>query len=151
MRKLFAAAALAVALMTPALLLAGDDHSAWLTDWNKAATSAKKHKRLILTDFTGSDWCGWCIKLKKEVFNTAEFKAWAKDNVVLLELDFPRRTKQADELKAQNQKLMKKYGIRGFPTILFLDADGNKKGKMGYMKGGPKAWIAAAQKIIDAK
>lgn len=105
--------------------------------------------RLILTDFTGSDWCGWCIKLKNEVFNTAEFKAWAKENVILLEIDFPQGKPQSEETKKQNAELQAKYNIEGYPTILFLTVDGEKVAEMGYMKGGPKAWIAEAQKVVD--
>lgn len=120
----------------------------WHTSYKAATAAAKKQKRLILADFTGSDWCSWCIKLKKEVFNTPEFKKWAAENVVLLELDYPKKKKQDAELKKQNAKLAKKYGIRAYPTILFLDADGKKVAKMSYMKGGPKPWIAKAEEIL---
>lgn len=120
----------------------------WLTSWDEAAKQSKKTGRPILADFTGSDWCSWCIKLKKEVFNTKEFKAWAKTNVILLELDFPNSKPQPAAIKKQNETLAKKYKIEGYPTILFLKADGTKIGQSGYEPGGPNAWIASAKKIL---
>ena len=95
--------------------------SGWLVSWDKAVEQSKKTGKPILADFTGSDWCGWCIKLKKEVFSTPEFTEWAGKNVILLELDFPRKTKQDDAIKKQNKDLMTKYKIKGFPTVLILD------------------------------
>ena len=121
----------------------------WLTSYDKAVEEATATGKLILADFSGSDWCGWCIKLKNEVFDKSEFKKWAKENVVLLEVDFPRRTPQPTELKQQNQQLMQKYGIRGFPTVLFLQADGSVAGRMGYLSGGPGKWTERAQQIVD--
>jgi protein disulfide-isomerase len=122
---------------------------AWGESWDKAAKAAKDGKKLILANFTGSDWCPWCIKLHKEVFAKKAFKEWAEKNVVLLELDFPNEKAQTDELKAQNKKLLEKYGVEGFPTVLVLDADGKKVGTLGYMEGGPTPWIKAAQDILD--
>lgn len=125
--------------------------SGWTEDYEAAMARGKAEGKLVLTDFTGSDWCGWCVRLAEEVFETPEFKAWAKDHVVLLELDYPRRTEQSEALKAQNQELLKKHGVRGFPTILFLDPKtGESKGELGYLRGGPSVWIEAAQKILDA-
>lgn len=120
----------------------------WETDFKKAQEKAEKEGKALLVNFTGSDWCGWCIKLEGEVFSKKEFQSWAKDNVVLVKLDFPRRKKQSNDLKKQNNELMKKYGVRGFPTILFLDAKGNVIGKSGYMKGGPAAWTKSADSIL---
>lgn len=122
----------------------------WLESFDKAAAAARSSGHPILADFTGSDWCGWCIKLRQEVFDTQQFKDWAAKTVVLLEVDFPRGKPQSDEVKAANQKLQAKYGIEGYPTIVFLDADGNKLGESGYKPGGPSAWIPDAQAILDA-
>lgn len=122
--------------------------STWTTGWKAAAAAATDAKRPILADFTGSDWCGWCVKLKREVFATPEFAAWAGNAVVLLEVDFPRAKPLAAEQQRENQGLAEKYSIEGFPTILILAADGREIGRLGYQEGGPKAWIAAAEQII---
>ena len=120
----------------------------WFTNHEEALEAAASEKRVVLADFTGSDWCGWCVRLKEEVFDTSEFKEWAAKNVVLLELDFPRRTKLPAELKAQNEALAKKHGVQGFPTILFFDAKGKKLGRMGYEAGGPANWIRKADSFV---
>ncbi len=117
----------------------------WLTDWEQAKKLSKATGRPILTDFTGSDWCGWCKKLKKEVFGTDEFKKWSAKSVILLELDYPRSFTLPDNLKKQNEMLKQKYQIRGFPTVLFLDASEKILAKTGYVKGGPEAWIKDAE------
>ncbi len=115
----------------------------WSDNFEQAKAQAQKTGLPILADFTGSDWCGWCIRLKAEVFDTPMFKEWAAANVVLLELDFPNTKPQSAQLRKQNQELAMTYGIRGYPTILILDADGNKLGELGYLEGGPKSWINA--------
>ena len=122
----------------------------WLTSYADAAKLAKETNKPILVDFTGSDWCVWCNRLKAEVFDKQEFKDWAAKNVVLLELDFPRNNQQDAETKKVNQDLLKKYDIKGFPTILLLKADGTSIGQTGYIKGGPKPWLEKADSILAA-
>ncbi|GDX10016.1 hypothetical protein LBMAG57_17880 [Verrucomicrobiota bacterium] len=100
-------------------LLAADD--AWITDLPKALEQAKTEKKLVLLDFTGSDWCPPCKNLHAKVLTSEEFSKFAKDSLVLVELDFPKAKPQTAELKAANQELSKKYGIRGYPTIIVLD------------------------------
>ncbi len=117
----------------------------WLTDWEQAKKLSKATGRPILTDFTGSDWCGWCKRLKKEVFETPEFKKWSAKSVILLELDYPRTFTLPDDLKKQNEMLKQKYQIRGYPTVLFLDANEKILARTGYVKGGPEAWIKDAE------
>jgi thioredoxin-related protein len=95
-----------------------------------------------MLDFTGSDWCGWCIKLKKEVFSQEAFQEYAESELVLVELDFPRNKLQSDELKAQNQALAQKYGVRGFPTIILLSPEGELIARTGYRPGGAEAYVA---------
>ncbi|MEM9444655.1 MAG: thioredoxin family protein [Verrucomicrobiota bacterium] len=119
----------------------------WLTDYEKALAQAKNEDKKLLMDFTGSDWCGWCIRLDKEVFSKDEFKKYAAENLVLLEVDFPNKKKQSAEQKKANDALAKKYGIRGFPTIIVLDGKEKKLGQLGYMEGGPKAFINALKKL----
>lgn len=126
----------------------GGASSGWPTSFAEASKQAQASGKVILADFTGSDWCGWCVKLKAEVFDTPEFKEWAAKNVILLELDFPRSKAQDAATKKQNDELLTKYGVEGFPTILFLKSNGDVLGKAGYMEGGPKAWIANAEKVI---
>ena len=117
--------------------------STWLTDLPKAQAQAKTDNKIVLLDFTGSDWCGWCMKFKKEVFDTPEFQAYAATNVVLVEVDFPNKKAQSDDLKKANAELKKQYKITGFPTLVVLDKDGKKIGEqVGYSEGGPKAFIA---------
>jgi len=120
----------------------------WLTSWDDAVKESRKSGKPILADFTGSDWCGWCKRLDKEVFGTPEFKAWAKKNVVLLEVDFPQSKKQSATLAKQNQTLLSKYKVEGFPTILFLNADGKKLAEYGYDEGGPKKWTERAATLL---
>ena len=92
----------------------------WMTDFEAAQAKAAAEQKPMLLDFTGSDWCGWSIKLDKEVFSQEAFQNYAAEALVLVELDFPRGKDQSAELKAQNKALAEKYGIRGFPTILIL-------------------------------
>lgn len=119
----------------------------WLTDVPAAMERAQKEGKAVLLDFTGSDWCGWCIKLKAEVFDTLEFGAYAAANLVLVEVDFPRRKKlSVDQLNA-NYALASKYGIEGYPTIVVLNADGRVLGRCGYMRGGPVAFVGQLEKF----
>ena len=115
--------------------------SGWLDDYHKAQQEAKTSKKLLLLNFTGSDWCGWCIKLDKDVFSQPEFKDYASKNLVLLELDFPRPSGsrwqgQAAELKKQNLELARQYDVHGFPTLIVLDGNGQKLWRFeGYLPG----------------
>lgn len=120
----------------------------WDDDYDKALTKAKAEKKMVLLDFTGSDWCGWCVKLDKDIFSTPDFKAYAKDNLVLVELDFPNKKQQSEKLKAQNQKLKSEFGVKGFPTIVVLNSEGKKVGELvGYTPGGPSAFIAKVNEL----
>lgn len=119
--------------------------SPWLTSWEAAVKESEQTGKPILMDFTGSDWCGWCMKLKAEVFETPEFQQWAAQNVVLLEVDFPRGTALPEEQARQNDELASKYGIQGFPTIVFADHTGKELGTIGYEEGGPQSWIPKAE------
>jgi protein disulfide-isomerase len=130
------------------LIPAAAQESSWLTDFEQAKATAEKEQKPILADFTGSDWCGWCINLKNEVFVKPEFKKWASKNVILVELDFPRKTALPDAHKEQNDALQKKFQNRGFPTIHFLDHKESVLHKSGYIEGGPAAWIADAEKNL---
>jgi thioredoxin-related protein len=119
----------------------------WLTDYKQAQAEAKASKKLVLLNFTGSDWCGWCIRLDREVFTKPEFKEYATKNLILLEVDFPRGKQLPTAEKIQNQELAQKYQVAGFPTIVVLDGDGKQVGELGYVQGGPSAFIAELEKL----
>ena len=115
----------------------------WYTDLDEAKAVAVKENKPLLVDFTGSDWCGYCIKLHAEVFDKPEFEAFAK-NYVLVELDFPNKKPQPAEEKAKNKATQAKFAVSGFPTVLLIDAkSGEAYGRQsGYGPGtGPKAYI----------
>jgi thioredoxin-related protein len=143
------ATVLVLALTGPSALAAG---GAWVTDFEAAKTTAKTQGKYLLVDFTGSDWCGWCIRLKKEVFSKDHFKTEAPKNFILVELDFPRaKDKMTPELIEQNKKLSKEYSIRGYPTILLMDSDGKVFAKTGYLAGGPEKYIKHLNSLIESK
>ena len=119
----------------------------WLTSYEQAQKEAQANHKLLLMDFTGSDWCGWCIMLDKEIFSKPEFKEYASKNLVLLELDFPRGKKMPAEITAQNERLLMKYGVQGFPTVVVFNSDGKPLGALGYQQGGPQAFIAELEKL----
>lgn len=119
----------------------------WQTDLPKAQEQAKKEGKMVLMDFTGSDWCPWCIKLHNEVFSKPEFEDYAKKNLVLVIVDFPRNKPQTAELKKTNDALQRKYKIQGYPTVIVLNSDGKKAGELGYEEGGPKPFIEKLAKL----
>lgn len=123
----------------------------WLTSYADAVKESRQTGKPILMDFTGSDWCIWCKRLKSEVFDSAEFEVWAKKNVVLLELDFPQSGNQSEELKKQNAELAQKYNIQGYPSILFVDAEGEVLAESGYEAGGPAVWTKNAEQKLKGK
>lgn len=119
----------------------------WTDDLEKAKAQAKAENKKILLDFTGSDWCGWCKKLDKEVFSQQAWKDYAAKNLVLVEVDFPRSFQLPEATKKQNEALAKKFKIQGYPTIIITSASGNKKGELGYVEGGPEAFIKELKKV----
>jgi protein disulfide-isomerase len=133
---------IALAALTTSVFAVKDG---WMDDLAKAQAKAKAENKKILLDFTGSDWCGWCKKLDAEVFSQQEFKDYAAKKLVLVELDFPHGFKLAATQK-QNEALAKKFQIRGYPTIVITSASGARKGELGYVEGGPKAFIKALEK-----
>lgn len=138
----------AIAFCLAALSLAGPK---WYTSYADAVKESARTKKPIMADFTGSDWCGWCIRLHKEVFDTPAFATWAAKNVVLLELDYPNAKPQSAAIKKQNADLQKKYNIQGYPTILFLDAKGKVLAEYGYDEGGPANWTKKAAEMIKKR
>ncbi len=130
----------------------------WETDMNKAVERAEKENKVIMLFFTGSDWCGWCVRLQNEVFRQADFKSWAQEKVVLVELDFPRKTPQSEAIKNQNATLSQMFEVKGYPTVWFVKPSKagekinlEKIGSTGYVAGGPEAWLLGANQILGIK
>jgi len=114
----------------------------WKTDYPAALEQAAKEKKMVLLDFTGSDWCGWCIKMVKDTFSQPEFQRFAEKNLVLVELDFPNEKPQSAGEKKQNEELSKKFNVEGYPTLVLLDSKGREVARnVGYLAGGPAAFI----------
>jgi thioredoxin-related protein len=125
-------------------------HAEWTTDYKDALAQAKQQNKLVLLDFTGSDWCGYCKLLDKEVFTDSSFKNFASKNFLSVTVDFPHGTKLSDALTQQNDQLQQQFKIDGFPTLIVVDPDGKELGRMtGYDPGsGPKAVISQLQGYI---
>ncbi|MEO8044011.1 MAG: thioredoxin family protein [Spartobacteria bacterium] len=115
----------------------------WLTGFEVAKAQARAENKLLLMNFTGSDWCPPCMMLEKAVFAKPEFRDYAADHLVLLEVDFPRRKSLPDEQRAANTALAQKYGIEGFPTVIVLDPSAEPLGQFGYVQG------LDAKKVIE--
>lgn len=138
-----------VCVATVALSVGTFAAEGWETDFSKAKEMAKEQDKHVLIDFSGSDWCGWCVKLDKEVFQKDEFKAYAKENLVLMLADFPRdKSNQTEATIKQNEKLSREFGVRGFPTVFILSPEGEVIGKTGYQAGGPAAYVEHIKKMI---
>jgi thioredoxin-related protein len=122
--------------------------SSWETDLKKAQETAKTQKKLLFIDFTGSDWCGYCVRLDRDILSRPQFQEFASKNLVLMEVDFPRRKEQSREIRMQNQSLAHQYNIQGFPTILVLNGEGQTVWRYdGYFPDGPEAFVAALEKL----
>lgn len=124
-----------------------------MTDFAAAQAKAKAEKKDLLVDFTGSDWCGWCIKLDDEVFSQEAFVTSAPQSFVLVKLDYPKdKSKMSEATIKQNEMLQGKYPVEGFPTILLMNPAGHVFGKAGYLPDGPEPYNAMlAEKVKAAK
>lgn len=123
----------------------------WLTDLSKAQEKAKAEKKMVLVDFTGSDWCPPCKALHKNVLSSEDFLNYAKDNLVLVEIDFPQRKPQSAELKKANKALAKKHAIEGYPTVIVFDSEGKELSKESGYNGEKGAdYVAKLKKLKKA-
>ena len=130
---------LSIALLSTSLIVMGQTRTAqkpaislenykaenpgWHVNLDKAYEISKKTGKPIMANMTGSDWCGWCKRLTASVFSKDEFKSWAEDNVVLLEVDFPRRKTLPTAIQKQNAGLQRAFRVQGFPTVWVFDLD----------------------------
>lgn len=139
-----------LALHTSGHVFAGGE--GWLTNIDAAKKSASESKKDLLIDFTGSDWCGWCIKLNDEVFKHDAFKTGVKDSFVLVEIDFPReKGKLPEDVRKRNTELGDKYAVQGYPTILLCDAEGKPYAATGYEEGGPEKYVSHLNELRKNK
>ena len=139
--------AIFVLALFPLTLASAPDESNWLSDFKKAQAEAKAGHKLLLVNFTGSDWCIWCKKLQAEVFAQPEFQQYAKENLVLVTVDFPRRKPLPEEVQKQNEQLAQRYDVGGFPTIVVLNDRGQQIAELGYMEGGASAFVNELKKL----
>ncbi|MBS1585711.1 MAG: thioredoxin family protein [Bacteroidetes bacterium] len=140
------------------------DGLTWYTDVKQVYDVSTKTKKPVFAFFTGSDWCGWCHRLQANVFSKQGFKDWAKKNVILLELDFPRNKKLPDALVKQNDDLQRFFNVQGFPTIWMFNMTKDKKtdkfsiaalGSLGYPSCEPgkeeTTFLANATQVLNNK
>ena len=137
--------AAALLVTTPSAAIADAD---WLVSYEQALQQARETGKPVLADFTGSDWCGWCVRLKDEVFDTEPFQQFAQENLVLVELDYPRHHPQPEEIRTRNRRLLNEYNVRGFPTLVILSPQGHEIGRMGYVRGGPRPFLRQLQETL---
>ncbi|MCE5279719.1 MAG: thioredoxin family protein [Planctomycetaceae bacterium] len=123
----------------------------WLEDFEAAKAAAAASGKPMLVDFTGSDWCGWCIKLDNEVFSKPAFEAYARENLILVKLDFPKRKELPAAIKSQNESLSRQYGVRGFPTILLVSPDGGVIARTGYRPGGAESYVEHLKTLLSKR
>ena len=115
----------------------------WGTDLPAALNQARSENKPVLLDFTGSDWCPWCIKFDHDVLSTGKFAGYAQSKLVLVLVDFPRHKPQSKALRQANEELAKRFGVDGYPTYVLLNHAGKELGRQaGYAEGGPDAFIA---------
>jgi protein disulfide-isomerase len=126
----------------------GAAEAIWRNDYPGALQQAKAENKLVLLDFTGSDWCGWCIKFEHDVLSTSKFADYAGRKLQLVRLDFPRHSPQPDALKRANAALSEQFKVDGFPTFVLVNGDGRELGRqVGYLNGGPDAFISELEKF----
>lgn len=139
---------LSIAAFFLASILSSSAAPAWSTDLAKAQVQARAEGKAVLINFTGSDWCGWCMKLRKNVFLKPDFAAYAQTNLVLVEIDFPKRKLLPPEVQKANQRLEQQFQVQGFPTLVLLDRNGTRLSNVNYANGGTRTFLAEVEKIL---
>jgi thioredoxin-related protein len=140
-KRILLSLALIIAILTGCKKAGASDNLDWETNLETALQKAQKENKTVLVNFTGSDWCIWCQRLSNEVFSQSEFEKFAKENLVLVKIDFPKNIEQSMETKFYNNQLAQRFGIEGFPTIILLNKNGELILQTGYQPGGPVNYI----------
>ena len=122
----------------------------WMVDLDKAYELSQKEGKPIMANFTGSDWCGWCKRLTASVFSKDEFKTWAEDKVILLELDFPRRSKIPEKYQKQNYSLQQAFKVTGYPTVWVFNLDKDDSGKFQIAALGKTGYAPSVEQFTGA-
>jgi len=123
-------------------------HVLWRSDFPGALKQAQSENKQVLLDFTGSDWCPWCIKFDQDVLSTPRFAAYAGQNLELVKVDFPRHTPLPADQQRANDALAQRFGVDGYPTYVLLNSAGQEMGRqVGYLDGGPNPFIAKLEKF----
>jgi len=130
--------------------VAADQTTLWQTDYAAALKQAAAENKYVLVDFSGSDWCGWCIKLDREVFSQKEFIDYAQANLICVLLDFPRGKELPKAQKDANQALLDQYQVQGFPTVLILNPEGKLVKQTGYQPGGAANYVEFIKGVVAA-
>lgn len=120
----------------------------WTDNFETALTRAAEDGRYLLLNFTGTDWCVWCHRLRDEVFVQAPFLDYAATALVLVEVDFPRKTELPETTRIQNAALDERFDVSGYPTIVIVSPDNKEIGRLSYMQGGAKTFVRAVKKLI---
>lgn len=119
-------------------------------DYDAALARAKAEKKLVVADFSGSDWCFWCQRLDEEVFRQEAFVSEATNRYVLLMVDSPRdKSRLSEKAKVQNRALMRKYKVNAYPTVLLLDEEGKIVGETGFVGGGPENYLRHLEEKVS--
>ena len=125
------------------------ENEGWLVNLDEAYNQHLKTGKPIMANFTGSDWCGWCKRLTASVFVHEEFKTWAKKNVILLELDFPRRKQLPDDIRQQNAGLQQAFSVRGYPTVWVFDLSKDASGKYEIQALGKTGYTKTVDEFVS--
>jgi len=120
----------------------------WITSVEKAQEIAAENNQVIFAFFTGKEWCGWCKKLDREVLTKEAFINYANENLVMLELDFPRGRR---DLPQSQIDLSRKFKVEGYPTVILMDADANFINRTGYQGMNPEAYIKHIERLLAKK
>lgn len=142
-----------LAILLPAALRAlgtSSTPAGFIDDYDLALSRAKAERKIVVADFSGSDWCFWCQRLDKEVFAQESFVSVATNRYVLLMIDSPRdKARLSEKAKRQNPGLVRRYKVTGYPTVLLLDGEGQIVGETGFVGGGPENYLAHLQEMTD--